>query len=117
MFIVHLSNGETLTENQNCPYWDAVPNEGISSVELQTFSGEIISLPKCDEYFYSIEAVAQMGLSSLTPSQPVITAKIIGGVIGDKAIMVRADTKGHIDIQYLNKSKLPFKEFVYKKSI
>ncbi len=115
MFIVHLSNGETLTEGKNCSNWDAVPKEGISSLELQTFSGEIITLPKCEEYFYSIEAVSQVGLISSVSSVPIITAKIIGGIIGDKAIMLRADTRGHINIQYLNKSELPFKEFVYKK--
>ena len=115
MFIAHLSDGKTLLE-QNGLTWDNIP-DGISSLQLQTFSNEIITLPKCDEYFYSIEAVTTIGIgnNSQGPTLPVITAKIIGGIVGDKAIMLRADTRGHINIQYLNKSELPFKEFVYKK--
>lgn len=117
MFIVHLSNGETLTEGKNCPNWDAVPKEGISSLELQTFSGEIITLPKCEEYFYSIEAVSQVGLTVPVSPAPIITAKIIGGIIGDKAIKLRIDTRGHITIYYLNKDELTFAEWVYRKGI
>jgi len=117
MFIVHLSNGETLTEGKNCPNWDAVPKEGISSLELQTFSGEIITLPKCEEYFYSIEAVSQVGLTVPVSPAPIITAKIIGGIVGDKAIMLRVDTRGHITISYLSKKDLPFIEKTYRKGV
>lgn len=116
MFILHYSD-KTLKESAELT-WDDVPS-GISSVQLQTFSNEIITLPQCEEYFYSTEAVATIGVgaNNMGPTLPVVTAKIIGGIINNKAIMLRADTRGHITIQYLDRKDLPFANFVYKKGI
>ncbi len=117
MFIAHYPDGKTLLEQNNLT-WDNIP-DGISSLQLQTFSNEVITLPKCDEYFYSIEAVASIGIgnNSHGPTLPVITAKIIGGVINNQAIMLRVDTRGHITISYLPKKDLPFIEKTYKKGV
>ena len=122
MFIIHLNNGETLIEGQNDINWDKVPG-GISSLELGTFAGELLTLPQCKEYFYSVEAVSTMplfsaGLPENVNTPPVITAKIIGGILNnDMAILIRVDTRGHIKIELVDKKDLPFVKFVYKKGI
>lgn len=115
MFIAHYSDGKTLKEGE--VYWDDLP-DGISSLQIQTFSNEIITLPKCDSYFFSNEAVSRMGIGNfVADSTPILTAKIIGGIIGDKAIKIRIDTRGHITIDYLDKNQLTFVSRVYKKGI
>ncbi|MEM3609343.1 MAG: hypothetical protein QW076_00330 [Candidatus Anstonellales archaeon] len=115
MFIVHYSDGKTLKEGE--VLWDNIP-DGISSLQLQTFGNELITLPQCEKYFFSIEAVSQLGIENPTNnSNPIITAKIIGGIIGEKAIMIRADTRGHLTISYLDKKDVPFVERVYRQGI
>jgi len=115
MFIAHYPDGKTLREGD--VYWDDLPH-GISSLQIQTFSNEIITLPKCDSYFFSNEAVSRMGIGDFVADDiPILTAKIIGGIIGDKAIKLRIDTRGHITIYYLNKDELTFAEWVYRKGI
>jgi len=113
MIIVHQKD-KTLIEGRDFKNWDEVP-EGISSLEIGTFANELLTLPQCDKYFYSTEARTSMSVGSQTVSaKPIVTAHIVGGIIGDKAIMIRIDTRGHIAIQYLNKDELPFRESVYR---
>lgn len=114
MFIVSLNDGQTLIEGVNCPNWDCVPQEGIKEVMLIVNEKPII-LPKCELYFYSTEAVSQIGINTNVPLNPIITAHIIGGISGDKAIYIRAETNGITRIELKNKSELTYTEKTYKK--
>jgi len=114
MFIAVLNNGTTLIEGVNCSNWDKVPKEGIKELILVSDNKPLI-LPHCDEYFYSTEAVSRLGLNSSVSSKPVITAHIIGGVIGDKAVYIREETNGTIKMEVKDKKELTFALFVYKK--
>lgn len=117
MFIAHCKD-KTYIEGQNGINWDKVP-DGISSLEISTFAGELITLPKCHTYFYSTEAVSTVAIGSKLshPQPPVVTAKIIGGIFNkDDVIYLRIDTRGHINIKFMKKKDLPFADFVYKKS-
>ncbi len=115
MFIVHLPDGQTLTETSGIT-WDKIP-DGIDILEIVTFGGETITLPQCESYFFSNEAQSFLPLTDYIPKpNSLITAKIIGGIIGDKALYIRIDTQGHIQIEWKNKKDLPFANFVYKKS-
>lgn len=117
MFIIHLKNGNTLVEGSNCKNWDEVKGE-ISSMELASFGNELITLPKCSKYFYSTEARSGVPVgvgASVVQSKPIITAKIAGGVMENgQAVIVRADTRGHIKVSIVDKSEIPFKDSVFK---
>jgi hypothetical protein len=114
MIIVHTKTGDTLIQNKDFKNWDDVP-EGIASLEIGTFANELLTLPKCDKYFYSTEARTSISVGDGSVSgKPVITAHIIGGIIGENALVCRIDTRGHITIKYINKNELSFRESVYK---
>jgi len=112
MFKVYLTNGKTLEEKVNCPYWNAVPSDGIERVELITFDGKVIALPKCEKYFYSVEAISKM-----SGDKPTITGNIIGGVIDDKAIYITNDINSNTTIELKDIKDLSFADFVYKKGV
>ncbi len=116
MIIIHDSKGITKIEGKDFKNWDEV-SDGISSIELGTFANELITLPKCKEYFYSVEARTSIsvGQGAGDVGKPVVTAKIIGGILDNgQALYIRVDTRGHIQMKLLNKEELGFKSSVYK---
>ena len=116
MFVVHLNDGKIVKE-ENGITWDDVP-DGISVIEITTPAGEILTLPKCESYFFSNEAKTYLTIDNLSTasSPPTITASIIGGVIGDKAIYIKIEI-GHIHIDWKDKKDLPFIEKTYRKGV
>ena len=121
MFIAHCSD-KTYVEGVDNLTWDDVPN-GISSLQVGTFAGELLTLPKCDKYFYSTEAVAVVPVSissanELAPvMKPVITAKIVGGILNNLVIYYRIDTRGHINCSIKKIEDLTFTPQTYRTGI
>jgi len=114
MFIAHLSNGQILKEGEGIT-WEKVP-DGIDWLEVMTFKGEVLTLPKCEEYFFSNEDTIYIKIGEGSPSSPVTTAKIVGGIVGEKAIYIRIETNGNIKIEWKDRKDLPFTPQTYKKS-
>ncbi len=93
MFIVHTSTGKTYLEGVNVPHWDALPDEGITSIQItlphkrpHTNDNATITIGgKYDRYYCAYQAVAQVltmagNEGSMTAGQGTITHQVVAAI-------------------------------------
>lgn len=126
-FVVTADTGEVFTELQRL--WDQVPSDiALQRLALQWKGEELVSLEGMDRYFFSNEAISVQTLElapnkppeSMASGAPVLTGKILGGVIGNTAVEIYVDLSGPTPVgrkREFPANELPYAPWVFRRGI